>query len=52
MEYEEFEDYSEGKGEEKGGSSAKEAAKGLTKENIEKARKRRGVIFGRISWGG
>lgn len=54
VELEELEDYSEGKGEEKGeekeGSSGKEAAKGLTDEDMELACKRRGVLFGRTSW--
>lgn len=55
VEYEELEDYSEDKGEEKGegggGSSGKEVAKGLTEEDIEMARKRLDVLFGRTSWG-
>lgn len=59
VEYEELEDYSEdkgeGKGEEKGeeggGSPGKEVAKGITEEDIEMARKRLDVLFGRASWG-
>lgn len=57
VEYEELEDYSEDKGEGKGegkgeegeGNSGKEVAKGLTEEDIEMARKRLEVLFGRTS---